>query len=222
MSILYDTFDFTSGQGLSFTKAFTITAGLAMPVLIVHVGSKDNGSATYVTGVTYNGVAMTLGAQYSNGAVTQMSARTYYLLNPPIGASYNVVVSTNDNKTMTVILIASYYHVVGIGANGTDGGTDAVLQFSLTNSYHKSLVTGMFCNRRGAATLPEFTYDAAVTARGTQQQSGNNTTGCSMCMGDWTNAQAGISTTAGVTASTTALNASCGLELFEMRTRMII
>jgi hypothetical protein len=133
-----------------------------------------------------------------------------------------VVVSTNDNKTTTVIMIASYYHVNGIGSNGSNGGISATIQFSLTNTYAKSLVTGMFCNRRGAATLPEFTYDAIVTARGTQQVSGNNTMGCAMCMGDWTNGASGVSTTAGVTATTSERQSCCGIELFEMRTRMII
>lgn len=89
-------FDAASGgtqlAGTSLTYSQTCTGSN----LILFVGVGVESASDIVTGVTYNGVAMTRvptnGFQTGNGE----SAYLYYLINPPTGA-HNVVVSTNTS-----------------------------------------------------------------------------------------------------------------------------
>lgn len=98
--------DATSG-GSASTTAITVahTCTGSNLYLIVDVFNQGDTSATDVTGVTYNGVAMTLivsGANASDDAAYQ-----WYLINPATGAN-NIVVTRADTTGTCFVKGTSY------------------------------------------------------------------------------------------------------------------
>lgn len=79
------------GNNATLTFAHTVAAG-SNRLLVVHVGF-----LLALTGVTYNGVSMTLKQTALSGG--QPKVATYYMVNPPTGA-HNVVVSSSGNDYM--------------------------------------------------------------------------------------------------------------------------
>lgn len=86
----YVSFDGTGGT--SQTKALTI--GVDDNALVVSTGGWScTGSPIVVTGVTYNGIALTQAiADTSNNGTCNSPSEIWYLLAPPVG-TYNVVVT---------------------------------------------------------------------------------------------------------------------------------
>lgn len=86
MAIALDTTSTGSGTGTSLTVSHTVSGNNRL--LVVGIGA---GAADIVTGVTYNGVAMTRANERNNGNST---AYMYYLIAPALGV-HNIVVSTS-------------------------------------------------------------------------------------------------------------------------------
>lgn len=122
MSISFD----TSASSTSATPiSYTVGAG-TNPILVVIV--YENGGPN-VTGVTYNGVAMTQFATNSVG----VAFTAWYLLNPTQGSAFSIVVT---GGTVIETLAASYFGAVTAVTNSqvlsSNANNNNLLAFSLT------------------------------------------------------------------------------------------
>lgn len=139
----------SSSTGLTFNHNAT-----GASLLMVYAGSRGSGGPT-VTGVTFNGVAMTL---VDGGVEAQTGGYWYYLLAPDTGA-HNVVVSFSGtvNAGGTAVNLSWTSTTAPIGGYGKtqfNGGTTATRNttcvatsillagFSLTNSGNAITVDG--------------------------------------------------------------------------------
>lgn len=132
MAIAYDTKNnaTTGGGASSLTYAHTCTGS----DLILFVYTVNHSHLGTMTGVTYNGVSMTLIA--SNNAGSNKGQRLWYLVNPATGTN-NVVASKDDSSGWIDSISVSY-----TGASQT-GQPDAyvVPAEETTTSYSKSITT---------------------------------------------------------------------------------
>lgn len=93
------------GSGTTLTQAVTIGSGLTDPILFASVWYQGG---DFVTGVTYNGTAMTqIGKVHS--AVDVGETYLYYsVTNLGIGSAHNVVVTNSDGTFGTQLRAMSY------------------------------------------------------------------------------------------------------------------
>jgi hypothetical protein len=217
VSIKFDVASSVAAETTSITLAHTVSASIPRPILVVLIGARAPTGGDLVTNVTYNGVAMTRAVAYTG--TSQENSFIYYMLNPPTGAAYNIVV-TRTGAFASVVIGLSYGGVDKIGAsfaNGSSVGT-ALVQATVVNSFHKSTVVVIPILRGKTETL---TFDANVTQRvGVLGSGAPANQGCLAGAGEWSNGVAGVSTTAGGTFSSSTVWAVAALELVEMRTRL--
>lgn len=93
-------------------------------LLAVTVTLQHNGATTStISGVTYNGVAMTLGAVDNHTYSSTILTATYYLTGPSLGTN-NVVVTLSDASTLDIIVGATSFTGVlpSSPINGTFSG----------------------------------------------------------------------------------------------------
>ena len=114
--------------GTSVTVAHTCTGSN----LLLLVGVLTNDTTDKVTGVTYNGVAMTRLASYQ-AASTNFFGFTYYLINPATGTN-NIVASRSDSNLIG-IMNDSYTGVAQTGfPDSSATGTDPTGNFDATTT----------------------------------------------------------------------------------------
>lgn len=147
----------SSGTASSLTWSHT-TAGTDR-ILIVFA-YRENGET--VTGITYNGVAMTSVTSVSVGTVIEYA---YYLINPASGAN-NVVVSFSGSTANCIASSISYTGAKQTGQpdafNSTSGLAESSLSMSVTTVADNSWITGALLGPYGApfAGSGAFTYIA--------------------------------------------------------------
>jgi Concanavalin A-like lectin/glucanases superfamily len=110
MLIGYDAVSTGSNTGLSATVAHTCTGTDVNGVLIVHVVTND--TTDKITGVTYNGVALT--RRLSQAAASTGFLGFVYTLNSPPAGTFNVVVSRSDSNLIGIIS-TSYKNTIATG-----------------------------------------------------------------------------------------------------------
>lgn len=99
----------THGNVSSVTFAYTVTSGSSNYALIVLASTTANTPANAViTGITYNSVALTKVTDQTNGAER---AEAWYLLNPLVGSSANIVITYTGFTTRGVYGAASFANV---------------------------------------------------------------------------------------------------------------
>jgi uncharacterized repeat protein (TIGR01451 family) len=166
---------------LTFTHSTSTTANRALLVGV----SMDitNSTATAVTGITYNGVALTLaGAQ--NDASNTRRVEQWYLLNPASGTNLSIVVSVNIPAAATVGVTAGATvftdvdQTVPLGAfTPASGEVAGCIASSATGNYQcssgvtvPSVVNGMVFDTLAVGY-------GTVTTEGPQTQQWNVTSG---------------------------------------------
>lgn len=162
MAIAFDAvsgFQQVGAPANSITLAHTIGAGSDM-MLVVGV-CETSGTSDVLTGVTYNGVAMT---RFTNG-FSAKNARVwmYYLANPAVG-THNIVASFSGTLVPSVGGI-SYSGVSATpdgGANNTSGPGASSVTVNLTTTADNCWIVGL-AHADGASP----SYTSGVTARGT-------------------------------------------------------
>lgn len=162
MAIIYDSTANSTGTGVSsLTYALNNSAG---DVLVVGVCVND-GAASHVSGITYNGVALTKSVENNDDSPgSQTSTSLWYLASPATG-SHNVVVSLNGtyNVSSGAITFSGSNTSSPIGATTTKkqaNGTSNTV--SITTSYANSILVDVW-GMSGTAT--------SVSATGTNQTS---------------------------------------------------
>lgn len=167
MAIAFDAATFGGNNGgatNSLTFPHTITGTL--PFLVVGVAGDTIGGADDVTGVTYNGVAMTLADKFTNASATNNRyAYLYWLIGPATGA-HDVIVSA----TGTHYLLAGAASYTGAKATGqldahgaTDSGAAASTLASALLTGADNAWTVLFESGSSASSDP--TAGAGVTRR---------------------------------------------------------
>lgn len=177
--------DFATGTGSSLTKAITIAAGTDL-ALIAHV--TQWAATDGLTGITWNGVAMTLlkSIAYASGPVTNV----YYMVAPATG-THNLVASFSGNRDATL----SYTLWSGVDPVTPFTLQSGGLQY-ISNSGTSNTPTVTLLNPSGDVVIDTVTVlqSDTITVGTGQTQIQNITSG---------NTKAGISKKAGVGGSTT-------------------
>ena len=111
MAIVYNSTSLINEQsGSSSTLTWSHTCNSLDTKLIVVVGGRAS-----ISGVTYNGVAMTLISSQFN---TYQYNAVYYLDNPSVGSAYNIVA--------TYIIPNKYRQGLSVGLSGATNGIGAI------------------------------------------------------------------------------------------------
>lgn len=140
------------GYVASASQTFSYTVASASGGLLVVCVAGDQ-TTDLVSGVTYNGVAMTLVAK-----LLQTGARWHYLFyqkNPTVGA-HNVVVSGPGGFFLQT-LVSSYIGVGSIGSNDTSVASGAAVTTNLTTTRNNSWTVMCFDSSAGFGTLTNMT-----------------------------------------------------------------
>lgn len=148
MAIAYDSSSTgTANPGTSVTFPQTCTGSN----LLLIVGIATNDTTDKVTGVTYNGVAMTLLSAYQ-AATTNFYGFTYYLIAPDTG-THDIVASRSDSGVLAV-MGASYTGVSQTGFPDSQAtGSDATGDYTATTTVVSSNCWLWANTRSNAAAL---------------------------------------------------------------------
>jgi hypothetical protein len=114
MAIAFDAAATSNATGTSLTFSHTCTGANLILWVSVLVNSAPNDHTDYVTGITYNGVAMTRAAFIGGTGTNNDPCFLYYLFAPATGA-HNVVVSISGSKP--IYAVSSSY--TGAAQSGT-------------------------------------------------------------------------------------------------------
>ena len=82
---------YLTSSGTSFTWGYIVTAGSTCLVIAEGAGLTAGGGPTTPSGITYNGVAMTLVPSSIATDSNFVESSIWYLINPPTGISYNFI-----------------------------------------------------------------------------------------------------------------------------------
>ena len=137
MALAFDTA--TNGtktdSGTSVSTAMTL--GASADILIAGIIGSANGGADDFTSVTFNGVAMTLGAKRAASTAVNRYIYAYYLINPGTGSSYNLV--ANRTTSDFIYLCGASYS--GAKATGQPDATATADSNSATASFASSVTS---------------------------------------------------------------------------------
>jgi len=143
------------GSGTSLTVSHTFTAG-SNKKLIVFTGGED-GSAFTVTGVTYNGTALT---KILEDIEVRNVSSAWYLDDedfPSTPGAYNVVASydadVNDSFTHVVGLQGAKQGAVDASASSTEGSSPTAIETDITTTTADSVILGGVSDAAGGSNL---------------------------------------------------------------------
>ena len=167
----------TKSSGDAFTNQLTIPHTCSGAKRLLLVGAVQN--ANGVTGVTYNGVAMTLLPLSTWNNPGGSRGCIYYMINPPDTGPHNIVVTYGGNGSSSACG-ASYHtvnQVVALGTANTQVGDTAAQPALVVACDATDLVFDFMGNRWGAAT---YTVGALQTQRHNQSTSAGDDCGCAV------------------------------------------
>lgn len=158
--LTFDAASSSNGTGTSLTFSHTVTAGGADRALFVGVGVMDSNDANRpVTGITYNGVAMTKVDDEDTGSGTSERAELWRLVNPATGAN-NVVISTTGSVSRIMGGAASFTNV---------DQTTPIDAFAAANGGSSPATASVTAVTEGAAVLDVMAGEPNITAPTTGQ-----------------------------------------------------
>ena len=143
----------TQFPGTSLTWAHTCTGSDLILIVTVTVEQGDR-----VTGVTYNGVAMTQGIKAANGVPYLY---IYYLVNPATGAN-NIVVSVSSSSDIHAAS-ASY---TGASQTGQPDATNSVNEVAIASGDHTVSLTVVAADSWLVATYNSLTAGPVSAVNG--------------------------------------------------------
>lgn len=154
-TVAVDTSTSHSGSGTSLTKSMTIAAN-SNRVLVVHVGTYS--SQQVPSGVTWNGVALTLAGSVQGGNDNSVRSSIWYLVNPAAG-TYNLVVSVGSSCSIN-LGATSFYNAGGVSGFTSNSASYSGSPYALTMSV--SGVTANDAAFTGGACNSGVSYGAAA------------------------------------------------------------
>jgi len=142
----------SSGDGLTVSHTVSSNGGRLVVVWVIAGVAGDDSTSYYPSGVTFEGVAMTLLARETE---TQGRFAAYYLVNPPSGSGDAAASWAGDQSRMQMV-VTDYYNVniaAPFRSSGTDTGATGSLAVSITVE-DDDLVIGAYGNVTGGAVTP--------------------------------------------------------------------
>ena len=133
MAIAFDNSSSGTGSGTSLTVAHTCAGSERILLVYVFSGYFGGGSGDRVTGVTYNGVAMTLIKKVNHGTGGNEENYLFYLLNPASG-NHNIVVSASVSLDVSRLVATSYKNVLQSGQPDSFTSTGPTTSTSITST----------------------------------------------------------------------------------------
>lgn len=208
MAVAYDAASsLVEGSGTTHTWAHTCTG--SNRVLIVQISHASIALVT-VTGVTYNGVAMTSAGSPVNNAGNNRGLSTFYLIGPDTGTN-NIVVSTNVSSGVNCGAISlTGGNAVNNYTTGTGGGSPSI---NVTSAVGNMVVDHVTCQPANGGAL---TAGAGQTARydidshrsGGSTEAGAATTTMSWTIDSSASVIAAVNVVAGAQAQTYPVSAA--------------
>lgn len=170
MAVAVDAVAFDKGTSTSITFAHTCTgANLALYVIV------EERYASAVTGVTYNGVAMTQ-KSYNDPGANSIVQKVFELLAPATGA-HNVVVTASATRNLlcTAISLTGVDQTTPTGTYvNTNGGAGTAISDVVTSATGEIVIDAVTIMENTASTAT-LTVGAGQTQRSNQEQvSGGN------------------------------------------------
>ena len=142
MAIAFDAVSSGGNGGTSQTFSHTCTGTNRL----LFVGAFNQESSSTVTGVTYNGVALT---EIDNTSQTNNSASLWYLIAPATGVN-DVVVTRSSSSNALLGVAVSYTGCLQSGVPDSDntrsGGSGSSLTIATTTTVVNCWLTGIFRN----------------------------------------------------------------------------
>lgn len=149
------------------TVSHTVTASGSDRVLIAFVATEDGSDADLLTGVTYNGVAMTEVEKHDFFSSGRKEHFIYYLADPDTG-THDIVASFDGTNDRGLISGASFLNASQTTPTNTaEGrGTGGVLDISITTASDNSWVVGggQGDTSSDPATCDDTTLDTGSTS----------------------------------------------------------
>lgn len=151
------------GAVTSITFSHTCTGANLVLVVVAYI---DNIGGTSITGVTYNGVAMTQVATVTGG--TRVQSYSFILVNPATGA-HNVVVSANQVIGGNQQIAANSMSYTGCAQTGQpdSNGTNGLASSTVTNFPVSTTVVASNCWLVGGGTENAGDIAGGVAGAGT-------------------------------------------------------
>lgn len=192
----------TGGVSGPFTLSHTC-GGVQRLLVVVFSGIRNSLSSWSVTGVTYNGTALTQAAADERSSSSRnMRTEVWYLVNPPGGGSYTVSVSTSvtmQSFSLAAISLEGVDQSSPVGNTGTDTGFKTGFAASIATGTADAWLVGGGGIRNGNLS---WSPDSGVTEIYEQSSGSNNTNDIVGC-GLYRSCGASGSYSIGATASTT-------------------
>lgn len=132
----------------STTPTLSYTVDATADALIVAVNITDSGVDIAISGITYNGVAMTsaIAAASYSGSSTATYVSIWYLLNPAVGSAHDIVATISSgapSNSWIEAISAKGINAVDSTASDSDAAADTTGVGVLTDSSTgKSLIVG--------------------------------------------------------------------------------
>ncbi len=170
--ITFDAVASIGGSGATLTWAHTIGAGNNR-LLVVGFSQE---TASDVTGVTFNGVALTKAKDIKTGDGF-LNVELWYLLNPPVG-TYNVVVScSGDTMGSSAGGSMSFFGVKqqapeATASNSQNSGTS--ISQNITTLTNNAILVDVMANGNDASLTPNGAQTGKYTAAGASNGTGGS------------------------------------------------
>lgn len=156
----------SNGSNTATTQSFTWTHTCSNTATCLVVGLQAGAGAPGITSVTYNGIPMTQAGQA--GSFAQTTVFIYYLMNPPTGGSYPIVVNPN-------LLTDWNYGAVsynGVGAVGTEQQSTNSGAMSIALSYTTIATNSWIAGMVGSSTVTSITPGDGINPEWTGNTAG--------------------------------------------------
>lgn len=176
-----------TGTGTPSTP-FTLNhacGGVQRLLAVVFTGIRNSTSSWSVSGVTYNGSALTqAAANERSGSSRNVRTEVWYLVNPPGGSSYQVSVTSSTGLlaySLAAISLTGVDQTTPVGSAGTDAGQKTSFSVGVTTGVANAwLVGGAGARYAGGAWSPQ-----GSTVEVYEQASGTNNTSDVTACGDY-------------------------------------
>lgn len=156
----------SNGSDPATSQSFTWTHTCSNSATCLVVGLQAGAGAPGITSVTYNGIPMTLAG--TANSFTSTTIFIYYLMNPPTGGSYPIVV--NPNAVFSWNYGAVSYN--GVGAIGAEQQFENSSSMSIGLSYTTIATNSWIAGMVGSSTVTSITPGSGITSRWTGNTAG--------------------------------------------------
>lgn len=156
--------------------------GVQRLLVVVFSGMRNSETSWSVSGVTYNGAALTqLAAAEELGNSRAVRTEVWVLVNPPAGSSYQVSVSTSVSMvsySLAAISLSGVDQTTPTGVTGTDAGNKSSFSVGLTTTVADAWLIGGAGIRDGTRSWTPGSGVSEIYEQASGASSTNDLVGC--------------------------------------------